>query len=184
MRTSICISSQNVKHFPPAQDDTHVFLLSESFDSFKEAYSSIGNVGSAVVPCKSVWTGMVTSLTYSYRMKYQFFKWIGDSGQQTFIKKNVPLTILVDCSFGVSLNEFRKRVRAAYNRDLSTEEQENYIFDPNYVGNGLLYDLAKWSGIPVPSQVGPMSLEDAQVYIARWGGQPGAERFKTPYAIK
>lgn len=184
MRTAIVLSSTNTKHIPVAQEDVQIFLLSESYDTFKQAYNDIHETGNAVVPCSSEWIGLITVMTHAYQNRFQFLKWIGPSGQQTFIKKNVAITILIDGSFGISLYQLRRLIQMAYKRNLSEQEVIDYIFDLNYTSNGIIYDIAKWSGIVVPDHIAPLSLNDAQVYIARWGGTPGAERFKTPYAIK
>lgn len=147
--------------------------------------SLLGKRVAGISPNDTVGGALALAFALAYRGRSQFVKWLGPMSQHAFVKKNPCVTVLSDGSFGVNLNEVRKHVRKMYGGERDAVDTPELVFDSNYATpNGVLHDVLKITGVRPQRELPPMVLEDAQVYIARWGGQPGAERFKTPYGIK
>lgn len=120
-------------------------------------------------------------LRHAFDAQVKYFKSMIDDSIEPFIRHDSKMVIFNEWIWGLDLNTYIHLMKG-----ILPAQKESYwmdlAIDPAYTGVGLLYDVAFVMKADV-SKLGPMNVEDATVYIARWGGQPGLERNRTPYGI-
>ena len=159
---------------------TVVFLSVTKKHIFDNVYDTLNDKVSGIVIGESHLDNASKILRQAYEYKAQYFKVVRNNNFIPFVRKSNPLVYLKNGSWGVDLNLFRKKCHHVKG-NIKMPEIELMI-DEEYKGIGLVHDIAKVMDIS-KLDLPHMPLEEAQVYIARWGGAPGMEKYKTPYGL-
>jgi hypothetical protein len=130
----------------------------------------------------STTTNVRNVLQYAYGNGIQYFKSVVDSDTEPFVNESNAMVYLRPWTFAIDMKKLRAIVRA-WKANEGGAYDLTVLFDGNYKEIGLLHDLAHILGCSTDKMPG-MGTEDLSIYLARWGGMPGAEKFAYPYNIK
>jgi hypothetical protein len=184
IRSYIILPVEKESRIHEFSDDNMVFLSVTTEEAFNACYGLVNGLTCLTV-ADDHWENVLRVLMRGYREKVQFVKFIGKAGQHAFVKKENAFSMLKDGSWALSVNRLRKKAYSLFTDKKIEVDNVDLLFDSNYKGIGVLYDLIHLSESPALREgLEIMTEDDAAVYIARWGGVPGYEKFKTPYNLK
>ena len=182
MRVKTFIIQELSKETSVVQGDktTMVFVSVTNKEIFDSVYDRLKDTVSGIVVGETHFENIGKILRQAYLYKAQYLKVVRNNNVIPFVRNSNPLVYLKNGSWGVDLNLFRKRSHAMKGKIKMPEIE--LMIDVEYKGIGLVHDIAKVMEIR-KLDLPHMPLEEAQVYIARWGGAPGQEKYKTPYGL-
>jgi len=122
------------------------------------------------------------AMTLAFDRRAQWFKVMFNNAGEPFADDTRLLVYYSENCWALNMKAFTKA-----SLKLFPGEKEEYwkdlIIEPQYLGIGRVYDIAYMMSYKV-KDLPAMDMHDAQIYIARWGGQPGMEKFQRPYNLK
>lgn len=188
VRSFILYHAEHVAKAPVTQGDSLVFASVVDVKTFELMQGRIGKSFFGMLVGDSHFANAMHLLRHSYEAKAQYVKMVGERMQQPFVKKGRSIVWLADGSFAVDLNMVRKKAKEMYGDSSTLETVPILLFDSNYTGVGVIFDMARMFGLDVSAIERDtwmaMHEHDAITYSARWGGLPGEERFVRPYDME
>ena len=188
IRSYFLFPAEMVAKAPKCSPDILAFASVTDVKTFELMHGRIGKEFFGMLAGSSHYANASHMLKQGYESKAQYVKFIGERMQQPFVKKGKCFAFLADGSFGVDMNRMRSCVKKMYGKESEQETVPMMVFDSGYTGTGVLYDIARVSGESIEDlEASPkyaMGINDAQLYLARWGGIPGKEKWAIPYGMK
>jgi hypothetical protein len=181
--TNILVAGEEYKKIPDFPPGINVFVSVTDVKTFESISPMVGQKFMAILASDSHMQAFSKLLAHSYTTKAQYVKWTGDNMQQVYVKKG-SVTIGDGVCFGIDMNQFRKCAKANGWDKFTDDHLLEIIFDPNYKGIGVLHDVLRILRVDRHADLPDMGLEDLSVYIARWGGVLGKEKYTTAYNYK
>jgi hypothetical protein len=188
IRSFILYQAEHTAKAPVSAAETLAFASVIDVKTFELMQTRIGKSFFGMLVADSHYANAMHMLKHAYEAKAQYVKLVGNRMQQAFVKKGKSMVLLGDGSFTVDLNAVRKRVKEIYGADAGSVMVPMMIFDSSYTGCGVVYDMARILGMDTKAFENDtklvMELNDAQIYIARWGGAPGEEKWSKPFDMR
>ena len=122
------------------------------------------------------------AMLMAFDKRAQWFKVMQNQSQEPFADDKRLLVYYSENCWALNMKVFTKAAMKLF-----PGKKEDYwkdlVIEPQYVGIGRVYDICHIMGYKM-KELPTMDIHDAQIYIARWGGQPEMEKFERPYNLK